>query len=488
VSDGDLAVRQALRIHADPTRVIAKLFVPGGHHATTGYQVTDAVTHILALDERDVTDALDELIERFGNRHRDLPSIFDHHAGRVANRIPPGQPLTNNRRKLLGATFTHEYTVEAAAVCNPSLVEAPSQERTTAGSVELVMSVRGIGEGHRSSIGFRSVTVDDLGQVAVTPRGDTAGTGTVSTGPLHAAAFRHWSRRASDVEACDWVLDHLGEVFDHDELDARLLELESQTDTRPQVVETVGHLRRFASRSYRTNFEQSTSIDERVLYPVAPAEHNGIEDARFVRMSDGDEVVYYATYTAYDGIDITQQLLRTTDFRVFECSPLQGSASRNKGMALFPRRISGRYVALARPDGATNAVAFSDDLRYWPDPIPLAQEPRLWNAVQGGNCGSPIETDVGWLVLTHGVGPMRTYSLRACLLDLDDPTRVIGELPRPLLSPQTGERDGYVPNVVYSCGATQHRGHLVIPFGISDASIGFATVPTDTILDELEMR
>ncbi len=479
----DLAVRQPLRLRADPTRVIAKLFVPGHPEPLSGRQVSDAVRHVLALDEGGVRDGLAELLERFGHRHRDLTSTFQHHADRIANRIPDGSVLTDERRMLLGAAFTHEYSVEAAALCNPSFVPAPSQAGVEPGSLGLVMSTRGIGEGHRSSIGFRAASVDEHGHVTVEPAGSQTSAGTVSAAMLHADAFRGMARRVrDDVEATSWVLDALGEEFTPVELDGRLGQLEDQDDTRPGVGRTVRRLRALAARAYCVDFDPSSRLDERVLYPVAKVEVNGVEDARFVRFQDGDRTIYYATYTAYDGHDILQQLLETTDFCTFDASPLQGPAAHNKGLALFPRRIHGRFAALSRHDGSTNAVALTDDVRYWPTASPLVGQTRLWSSIQVGNCGPPIETDAGWLVLTHGVGPMRTYSIGACLLDLDDPTRMIGELAQPLLSPGPDEQDGYVPNVVYSCGAVRHGPNLVIPYGIGDASIGFATANIDDVL------
>lgn len=483
---GDLVVRQPLRLHADPARVIAKLFVPGHPEPRGGRQVTDAVIHVLALDEEQVSEGLADLLGRFGHRHRDLTTTFEHHADRIANRLPEGTVLTDERRMLLGATFTHEYSIEAAALCNPSFVAAPSQAGARAGTLDLIMSTRGIGEGHRSSIGFRAASVDEQGHVAVEATGPYAGAGTVSSGTLHADAFRGMARRMrDDVEATTWVLDALGDQFTRAELDRRLAELEDQNDTRPGVAPTIGRLRALAERGYCVDFDPSFAIDERVLYPVARAEVNGVEDARFVRFEDGDRAVYYATYTAYDGRDIVQQLLETVDFCTFEASPLQGPAASNKGLALFPRRINGHFAALSRHDGTSNAIAFTDDIRHWPSATALVGRTRLWSSIQVGNCGSPIETEAGWLVLTHGVGPMRTYSIGACLLDLDDPTRMIGELAEPLLRPGPEERDGYVPNVVYSCGAVRHGPNLVIPYGIGDASIGFATASIDAVLGEM---
>lgn len=482
----DLATRQRLRLRADPSRVITRLFVPGRPDPGSGRRVGDAVAHVLGLDDDEVDRGLHELQNRFGGRHRDLSATFEHHADRLADRIPAGRPLSPGRRLLLGAAFTHEYSIEAAALCNPSLVVAPHQATEQPGSVDLVMSTRGIGEGHCSSIGFRRVTVDERGQVSVAPPAPFATTGTISGATLRADALRGSSSRVDDdAESTAWVLDGLPPSFSRAVLDARLGELEGHADTRPHVERTVRRLRALADRAYRVEFDPSCPLEERVLHPVTEAERNGVEDARFVRFEDEDGARYYATYTAYDGERIAQQLLATSDFRTFETAPLRGPSAGNKGLALFPRRIGGRFAALTRHDGATNGVAFTDDVRRWPPSSPLAERTTLRSSIQVGNCGSPIETEAGWIALTHGVGPMRTYTISALLLDLDDPRQVIGELPRPLLSPLPGEQDGYVPNVVYSCGAVRHGPRLVIPFGIGDASIGFATVTVDDLLDHM---
>jgi len=482
----DLAVRQPLRLRADPGRVITRLFVPGHLTPANGHQVGDTVSHLLDLDEADVARGLDELRVRFGDRHRDLGATFERHAARLSDRIPAGQVLSASRRQLLGATFTHEYSVEAAALCNPSLVVAPEQRSTRDGSLDLVMSTRGIGEGHRSSIGFRTVTVDERAHVTVAPPAPFATTGAVSHAPLRAVSFRvSESRVDDDAESTAWVLDGLPDTFSRAALDARLAELAGHADTRAHVEQTARQLRELAARAYRIEFEPGSPLDERVLHPVTEAERNGVEDARFVRFEDDDGARYYGTYTAYDGEHISQQLLETTDFRTFDSAPLLGPSARNKGLALFPRRIGGRFAALTRHDGATNGVSFTDDVRRWPASSPLPGRTTLRSSIQVGNCGSPIETDAGWIALTHGVGPMRTYTIGALLLDLEDPRRVLGELQSPLLSPRPGEQDGYVPNVVYSCGAFRHGPRVLIPFGIGDASIGFATVAVDELLDNV---
>jgi predicted GH43/DUF377 family glycosyl hydrolase len=485
VSVDDLAVRQPVRLVPDPSRVVAQLFVPG--HAVLGERegrASGVIEHILELDEQEVTRTLESIMERFARRHRDLTTTFSHHADRIGNRLDPDAELSVERRLLLGATFTQEYAVEAAALCNPSLVAAPDQSNTPADHLRFVMSVRQIGEGHRSSIGFRTGLVDARGQVTVDDSGPFTTFGVTHPANLDAQVFRDMAIDShDDREATGWVLDGLGSRFTVDELAVRLTQLSAQRDTRRNVGETIRRFEKVAGRSYIATFDPSFALSERVLHPVSAIESHGLEDARFVRfVGDDAGVVYHATYTAYDGTTVAQQLLTTTDFLEFASSPLLGTGAENKGMALFPRRMDGRYVALSRHDGARNAIAYSHDLHEWSTVVPLECPTAPWEAVQVGNCGSPIETADGWLVLTHGVGPMRVYSIGAWLLDIDDPTKVIGRLRRPLLRSQLDEQDGYVPNIVYSCGALEHRGTLVIPCGIGDTTIGFATVPTRDLL------
>jgi predicted GH43/DUF377 family glycosyl hydrolase len=480
--------RHSVRVEPDATRVITQLYVPG--HALPGgreERASGVVEQLLALDDQEVDAELTSLIDRFGSRHRDLRGALAHHADRISNRLRAGAELSAERWLLLGAMFTHEYSVEAAAVCNPSAVPLPDQSGMDHGQVRFVISVRQIGEGHRSSIGFRTGRLSHDGEVTLDPRSHFASAGTVEQAQLDADAFRILAQGTDgDTEATDWVLDHLGTRFTVDQLDDRLAQLEAQHDTRRNVADTARRLRSLGARTYAVGFPSTPELTERVLFPSTSAESNGLEDARFVRFVEDDaSVAYYATYTAFDGSQIVQQLLSTTDFSTFSSSPLVGAAAANKGMALFPRRIGGRYAALSRFDGATNAVAFSDQLGRWPSATPVTCPTQPWEAIQVGNCGPPIETTEGWLVLTHGVGPMRTYSIGAWLLDLDDPTKLVGRLRQPLLTPGPDDSNGYVPNVVYSCGGLLHGSTLLIPYGISDANIGFATLDIGELLAEL---
>jgi predicted GH43/DUF377 family glycosyl hydrolase len=483
-----LVTRSHQRLAANPSRVITRLFVPGQEGFEHQESRAGAVlARILALDEGQVRSSLDDVVVRFDGRHRDLAGTFSRHASELTDRLDPRKELSAARKLLLGAAFTSEYAIEGAALCNPSIVAHPDQAGTVAGSLRFVMSVRGIGEGHRSSIGFRTGVIDAAGRTTIDDPAPFATAGTPNPALLDAAVFRSELNRLDDAgEAADYILDRLGQSFTRATLDQQLAQLQAHLRTRGHAEQTISTFRSIAERTYAIEFADHITLSERVLWPSMGAEQAGMEDARFVRFLDDDgSITFYATYTAYSGSHISQQLLETTDFQSFASAPIVGPAAANKGLALFPRRIRGRFAAMSRSDRESNTVAYSDQLSVWTSAIPCQSPTRAWEALQLGNCGSPIETDAGWLVLTHGVGPMRTYCIGAILLDLDDPTRILGQLPQPLLSPATDEQDGYVPNVVYSCGGLVHAGTLVLPYGIADAAIGIATVPLPELLAAL---
>ncbi|BBY67198.1 glycoside hydrolase family 130 protein [Mycolicibacterium helvum] len=484
----ELVTRSAQRVAADPARVITRLFVPGQE----GFELQESrsgvvLARILALTDDEVQSSLDDVKARFDSRHRDLAGIFRRNARELADRLDPDRGVSDERMLLLGAAFTNEYAIEGAALCNPSIVAHPDQGGVAAGGLRFILSVRGIGEGHRSSIGFRTGIIDAVGRATIEDPSPFVTTGRLEPTLLDKAVFRaELDRHANVGEAADYVLNAVGDLFTRSDLDERLDDLGAHLSTRGHAQDAIALIRGIADRCYAVEFPDQVPLSERVLWPSMEAEHAGIEDARFVRFVDVDSTVtYYATYTAYDGSHISQQLLKTNDFQTFTSSPLVGRAAANKGLALFPRRIRGKYAAMSRSDRETNTVAFADHLSVWPNASPCQQPSEVWETLQLGNCGPPIETDAGWLVLTHGVGPMRTYSIGAILLDLDDPTQVIGRLRRPLLTPAADEQNGYVPNVVYSCGALIHAGTLVLPYGIGDGAIGIATVPASELLAAL---
>lgn len=483
--------RTPQRLMADPSRVVTRLFVPGKE----GFEHQDSragavLARILALTEDEVLSALDDVITRFDSRHRDLGSTFRRHARELADRLRPDERLTEARMLLLGATFTSEYAIEGAALCNPSIVAHPDQAGTPPGNLRFVMSVRAVGEGHRSSVGFRTGVIDAEGCPRIDQTAALATVGGAEPTLLDAAIFRTELSRIDDAgEAASYVFNALGERFTRADLESRLTILHSHRATRGRAQETIAAIRAIADRSYAVEFPHRIPLSERVLWPAMHAEAAGMEDARFVRFVEDDgSTRYYASYTAYSGTHISQQLLETSDFRAFTSRPMVGRAAANKGLALFPRRISGRYAALSRADRESNSVTFSDHPFVWTDAQVWQCPVAAWEVLQLGNCGSPIETEAGWLVLTHGVGPMRTYRIGAVLLDLDDPTKVMGRLREPLLSPAADESNGYVPNVVYSCGAIVHADTLVLPYGFGDAAIGFATIALPELMAALGAR
>jgi predicted GH43/DUF377 family glycosyl hydrolase len=483
-----LARRSPIRIAADRSRVVTRLFVPGQEGFDQQESRSSTVLkRVLALPDDEVQRSYDDVVARFDRRHHNLTDTFLRHADELSDRLDPERQLSPIRRLLLGATFTSEYAVEGAALCNPSMVMHPDQTGISRGGLRFVMSVRGIGDGHSSSIGFRTGTITGSGDVDLDPTPTFATKGRRDGAMFEAEVFKaELCRLRGGGDDADYVLGHLGPRFSEAEMEARLRNLEDHVATRKQAKRTVGLMRRIAERSYSVRFEDGTPLSEQVLMPAMSAESRGMEDARFVRfVGDDGSVTYYASYTAYNGTDIGQQLLETKDFTHFTSSPMVGAAAANKGLALFPRRIGGRFAALSRSDRESNTVAYSDTPRRWEDGLACQAPMTSWEVVQLGNCGSPIETEAGWLVLTHGVGPMRTYNIGAILLDLEDPTRIIGRLHEPLLSPAHDEQDGYVPNVVYSCGALLHADTLVIPYGIGDSAIGVATVPLGQLLASL---
>lgn len=483
---------ESVRLEPDPRRVIAKPFLPGEEVFPDGSSRLQVVLErVMAMSEQEVVDTLAQARGAFAGRHRDLDAVLDRHHGIVAARLDDlalfGAALSLDRRRLIGAYFTNEYSIEAAALGNPSVVAAPDQSGLEAGEVRFVMSLRAIGEGHISSIEFRTGVVGADASVELDPTSRFAVTGEKTP---HAYDKGFFTTKLDDLamlnDVEEQVLARLEDPFTIAELEAAVDGLEHDGLERSISGETTRTLHWLASSNYRTAFPPSTDISERVLFPGSPTESRGMEDARFVRFVGDDGVVtYYATYTAFDGHQILPQLLETADFVEFRVATLTGRAAHNKGMAIFPRLIDGKYVALGRHDNVNNFVMTSSDIRVWREATVIQEPKRPWELMQLGNCGSPLETDAGWLVITHGVGPFRQYALGALLLDIDDPSRVIGHLEEPLLSAQRDEREGYVPNVVYSCGSMIHDGHLVLPYGYADVGARIATIRLDELLSRL---
>ena len=480
--------RTAVRFNPDPHRLITKTFLPGEHIYPDGQSRAGLVIkRILAMPDADVASTMSATYGRFAKRHIDLTAALERNFAIVAHHIDDPSELSQQRRHLIGAYFTHEYSIEATALGNPSVVRAPDQSGLNPGEQRFVMSLRAIGEGHISSIEFRSGVIDSRANITVDEPGSYTTTGTRRATIYDNYVFcTKLAELGALNEIASRVLDPLPPHFTLEELEVAIADLDRQGIERSISAQTARTIHWLAASNYETTFSTESEISERVIFPGGPNESHGMEDARFVRFTNDDgSVVYYATYTAFDGFQILSQLIETQDFVSFRIATLNGPYAQNKGIAIFPRMIDGRYAALSRQDNENNYLMLSDHVRFWHETERIQEPERPWELMQLGNCGSPLETEAGWLVITHGVGPFRRYSLGAILLDAQDPVRVIGHLDEPLLEPNEEERDGYVPNVVYSCGSMIHGNHLVLPYGFSDVGAGIATVPLDDLLTRL---
>jgi predicted GH43/DUF377 family glycosyl hydrolase len=470
----------------EPRRVISKPFLPGGELDGVS-RVERILARVLALPEETARATCADVYEQFAARHVDFTSVLEQNFAAVSRHVPNPDELSEERRRLVGAYFTHEYAVDAAALTNPSLVLAPHQEGVPPGAVRFIMSLRAIGEGHLSSIQFRSGVIDAREQLAIDPASQFARTATHRPPTYEKSTFQaKLSELGSYTETAQRVIEAMPERFSLEQLEARIGEVEAGSGGDQGALQVMRTIHWLASSNYESTFHGDSQVSERIIFPAGPTESQGMEDARFVRFvyEDGS-VTYFAPYTAYDGYRILPQLIETRDFMTFRVSTLNGSAAVNKGIALFPRKIDGNFVALARIDNENNYLIRSNNVRFWHE-RQLIQAPQApWELVQLGNCGSPIETEAGWLVITHGVGPLRSYSLGAILLDLHDPSKVIGCLREPLLSAAEDERDGYVPNVLYSCGGMLFGRTLVLPYGFSDVGTRIATLKLDDVLGAL---
>jgi predicted GH43/DUF377 family glycosyl hydrolase len=413
--------RQTLYLRPDPARVVVRPFKPATEpryfNSTDKVRANHIVGRVLRLDAEAAAEQLIDVLKNFEGRHRNLLNIFEARADEMEKAFEPHTELNRTQRRLIGAYFLNEYSFEASALFNPSIVRHPDQSGTTENSCRFILSLRAVGEGHISSLTFRSGTIAADGSVVVDPT-------------ARLAAVPKIGNRTTSLN---------GDVVDF-------------------------------------LFQPDEELSERVIFPVTEAQANGIEDARFVEFKDDEKTVFYATYTAYSGRAIRSELLETTDFRSFRMTPLGGSAARNKGMALFPRKIDGRYAMIGRQDNENLYLIYSEDLYTWDGGYPFLQPEYPWEFVQIGNCGSPIELDDCWLLLTHGVGPVRKYSIGAVILDKKDPSKVLARSREPLVRPEPTEREGYVPNVVYTCGAMRHGDQIILPYAISDTFSNFATI------------
>jgi predicted GH43/DUF377 family glycosyl hydrolase len=422
--------RQALFLRPDPARVIVRPFKPATEprdlNPTDRTRANHIVDRVLALGAEDTAAQLADVLENFEGRHPNLLAQFEARADEMEGAFADHAGFSLMQRQLIGAYFLHEYSFEAAALFNPSIVPHPDQSGAPEGGLRFILSLRAVGEGHVSSLTFRAGSITANGDVLVDP------TSRIATTP---------SVRISQFGG--------------------------------------------AGNQVALTFTPHGDISERVIFPITQAHWHGIEDARFVEFNDDGKRTFYATYTAYSGDAIRSELLETTDFINFRLLPLSGTAAQNKGMALFPRKINGRFAMIARQDNENLYLVTSDDFYSWSGGTAILKPEFPWEFVQIGNCGSPIELDEGWLLLTHGVGPVRKYSIGAVLLDKHDPSRVLARSREPLVRPEPSEREGYVPNVVYTCGALRHNGRIVLPYAVSDTFSNFATLKISALMQSM---
>lgn len=480
-------VRSQVRLLPDPTRRIVRPYLPPDGSTGSGpNRVERVLERVRSLTTQEASATLGEVRERFGARYEDLDTVLLTGLAAVERWIPASSDSSEDERRLIGAYFLHEYSVEGAALTNPSIVAHPDQEGLADGMLRVLVSLRAVGEGHISSIEFRTGEIGPGGEIEVAEPASLV-SGTRATPLFDKTVFNaKLEELGTDGDLIHIALGSLPDQFTMADLDTVLSALESTPHVSTGSQQMIHTMHWLASSNYEMTFGTDTDVSQRILAPSGPAESHGMEDARFVQFTESDgSTLYYGTYTAFDGFNVLPQLIETTDFRSFRIATLNGSSAVNKGIALFPRRIEGRYAALGRSDGESNYLMISDHVRFWEQADQIQVPARPWELIQIGNAGTPIETEAGWLVITHGVGPMRQYALGAILLDIDDPCRVIGHLRDPLLVPNEDERDGYVPNVVYSCGSLIHGSNLVVAYGASDTSAGFATVPVDALLEAL---
>ena len=466
----------------DQSRVLLRPFSPGDSQRIGGI-----IGRILLLPEGQAGALLDRVTAELSQRHHGIREIFLERFEQVRELLPAGADISEDRCQLIGSYFLAEYSLESAALFNPSIVPHPDQTGLPSGSLRFIVSLRATGEGHISSITFRTGIIHPDQHVEVFPPCGFLTEPSQIPNPLYEKPL--FERKLSEVglsgEFTRRVMHKLGESFALEELRTSLQreQFRMPDGMSPEDQAAAQGIWMLARSNYEVRFQTEQDLSERIIFPATPSQRNGIEDARFVcfRNDDGTQI-YYATFTAFDGRFVVPELVETSDFLNFRFRTLNGPAAENKGMAIFPRKIGGQYAMLSRQDNENIYLMFSDNVHFWNERSLLLKPTFPWELVQIGNCGSPIETNAGWLVLSHGVGAMRKYSIGAFLLDRDEPRKVIGRLREPLLTPNQNERKGYVPNVVYTCGALVHNGELIIPYGLADHATGFATVPLAEVL------
>ncbi len=477
--------RQIVTIHPDPKRVFLRFYQPGD--LCRSQQLVD---RICSLSDERVADQLTQVFHAFAHRHKDSGAFFLKHFHELKSIIPYYALLSHEKKLLIGAYFSMEFSLESIALFNPSMVKHPDQQHVPLGCTRFLLSLRAVGEGNVSSIVFREGLIDENQNILLDPLTPFVEDGEKIDCPLYDRnmfqtklaeinAFNSFSADVFALLPLEFTLQDLVSVIAHYQAIHSVMSFVEE--------DTYKKMRWLAISNYFLHFHNDqTLLTERVIFPINPHENKGIEDARWVEFMDDDgQIIYYATYTATDGIALLPQLLETTDFRNFRIITLNGNVIQNRGLALFPRKINGCFFMLGRMDGQRIFLLTSSNIHFWNDAQLLAEPLMPWEFVQMGNCGAPLEIDAGWLVITHGVGPCRQYCLGALLLDKHNPSRVIGRLSEPFLLPEESERSGLVPNVVYSCGAMIHKDSLVIPYSASDTSTAFAIVSISMLVEKL---
>ena len=479
--------RKENRFYPDSNRVIIRFYMPGGEE-----RANFIIKKAMALSEDEVKSVFSGVLRDYTNRHRNITEVLEKHFNNIVHvvedlNIDP-KSLSERRRLLIGSYFSHEYSIESAAFFNPSIVEDPDQDNLEDGERRIIVSFRATGEGHISSIVFRSGIINKNNELLF----KTASYFVEQPKEILIPQYRKdlFTIKLEEMnihkDIVDLVMDKLDDSFTYNELQDSIHESVKDVKLSFSKKNVLKSIIWVARANYEMTFSLNTAVSERVIFPVSDSEKNGIEDARFVKfIDDNGKVTYYATFTAYNGFTILPKILETKDFYHFKITPILGKYAQNKGMALFPKKINGKYAMISRIDGYRNYIMYSDDVLSWENAEILEEPESPWEFIQIGNCGSPIETEKGWLLVTHGVGPMRKYCLGITLLDLQNPSKVLCQLDEPLLVPNDEEREGYVPNVVYSCGSIIHNNELIIPYGLSDSASSFVSVSLDLIFEKM---
>ena len=480
-------VRKGTQFSPDPTRIIPRFLFTSQHRSI------EIIRAVLAMSDNEVTHALNPLLRDFSTRHRNITRTFEKHIEKLSDIFNQLEidvnELSFSRKALIGSCFTAEYSIESVAFYNPSIIEDPDQSELNKDEKRVILSFRATGEGNISSIVFRSGVLDRNNNLTIEPVGRMlAEADVINRHVYNKKSFQVKLGEMQDEENAispAFILDKLGDTFTYGEL-MKSLKYATETNLLPEKM-LINQAMWLASTHYELDFSIDSSISERVIFPISKSEQKGIEDARFVKFTDDNgDTFYYATYTANDGVTIMPKLIKTTDFFHFEVMPMYGEIVSNKGMALFPRKINGKYAMLCRVDGVSNFIAYSDTINIWREAKLLQQPKYPWELLQIGNAGSPIETDAGWLIITHAVGPMNKRVISAALFELDNPEKEIGRLNVPLIMPNETEREGSVPNAIFSCGSIIHGKELVIPYAMSDHTSTYATVNLNELLNELK--